>query len=299
MTGQPRRHDRAALQRTLLHRGGTPGSWGNLGLWAGPGPGPLRAAATHSHAGQTDYASACRALALAVGQAAGLQRGDRVLSLACGAGDELLLWHSHFGVASALGLEIDPAASRLAQALTAGRSGLQVLCGSALALDCQPLADGPFDAIVCVDAAYHLAPRAAWLAAAWQRLRPGGRIAYCDLVLQPTAAAGRLGTPLLRAAARLCGVPAPDLLPLPLQLDRLRAIGFLQVQAQTLDDAVLGGFQRFVQHQAAAPGLRPWQAGWRAVATTAALIPPCRAAGLGYALLSATRPGSSGAAAGG
>ena len=299
MTRQPRRHDRAALQRTLLHRGGMPGGWGNLGLWAGPGPGGHTAAVTHSHAGQTDYATACRALALAVGQAAGLQRGDRVLSLACGAGDELLLWDSHFGAASVLGVEIDPAAARLAQARTAGRTGIQVLCGSALALDHLPRHHGPFDAIVCVDAAYHLAPRAAWLAAARQHLCPGGRIAYCDLVLQPTAGAGRLGPPLLRAAARLCGVPAPDLLPLPQQLERLRAMGFLQVQAQALDDAVLGGFQRFVQRQAAAQGLRPWQAGWRAVATTAALIPPCRAAGLGYALLSATRPGTSGAATGG
>ncbi len=57
-------------------------------------------------------------------------------------------------------------------------------------------------------------------------------------------------------------------------------------------DTVLGSFTRFVRRQAAAQGLRPWQAGWRAVATTAALIPPCRAAGLGYALLSGTRPAS-------
>ena len=56
----------------------------------------------------------------------------------------------------------------------------------------------------------------------------------------------------------------------------------------------LDGKPLYVYHQAAAQRLRPWQPGWRAVATTAALIAPCRAAGLGYALLSATRPATSG-----
>ena len=227
-------------------------------------------------------------LAQAVGDAAGLQPGARVLSLACGAGDELLLWTDHFGASRVLGVEVDPAAARLAQGLAAHQPGIQVLCGSALALDAHPAAAGPFDAIVCVDAAYHLVPRAAWLASAWQRLRPGGRLAYADLTLQHRA------SPLLRTAARLCGVPAADLLPLAGQVQRLQAAGFTGVQARVLDGPVLGGFARFVQRQAAAQRLRPWQPGWRAVATTAALIAPCRAAGLGYALLSATRPATSG-----
>ena len=254
----------AHRQRQLLLQGGRPGTWGNLGLWADGGDAPDLIATT-------DYAGACRALALAVGDAAGLQPGARVLSLACGAGDELLLWTDHFGASRVLGVEVDPAAARLAQGLAA-----------------HPAAAGPFDAIVCVDAAYHLVPRAAWLASAWQRLRPGGRLAYADLTLQHRA------SPLLRTAARLCGVPAADLLPLAGQVQRLQAAGFTGVQARVLDGPVLGGFARFVQRQAAAQRLRPWQPGWRAVATTAALIAPCRAAGLGYALLSATRPATSG-----
>lgn len=268
----------ADRQRQLLHQGGAAGTWGNLGLW------PASAAA----AAATDYASACRALALAVGQQARLQPGARVLSLACGAGDELRLWADHFGARQVVGVEIDPAAATMAQAAAAGRPGIQVLCRSALALDGHPALAGPFDAIVCVDAAYHLAPRSALLAAAWPRLRPGGRLVWCDLTARPGAAV------LLRATARLCGLPADDLLPLAAQVRRLQALGFDAVQAQVLDGPVLGGFARFVRRQSAAQRLRPWQAGWRAVATTAALIPPCRAAGLGYALLSATRPADRG-----
>ena len=50
----------AHRQRQLLHQGGRPGTWGNLGLWADGGDTPDLIATT-------DYAGACRALALAVG----------------------------------------------------------------------------------------------------------------------------------------------------------------------------------------------------------------------------------------
>ena len=292
--------DPAALQRRLLHLGGAADDssgggveshWGNLGLWPGthagtaPPTAPSRTPPAHGHTHADTYAGACRALALAVGTAAGLQPGQRVLSLACGAGDELLLWAGHFSAAQVLGVEIDPQAAALAARRTAGQPAIQVLCRSALALQGEPTLGGPFDAIVCVDAAYHLAPRRSLLAALLPRLRPGGRLAYADLTLRAAGA-----SPLLRAAARLCGVPAADLLPLAQQLQRLQALGYTDVQGQALDEAVLGGFARFAARHAAAHGLRPWQAGWRRVAATAALIPPCRAAGLGYALLSAAAP---------
>jgi SAM-dependent methyltransferase len=264
----------------LLHRGGPAGQWGNLGLWP---PAPTDGAKSMD---QADYAGACRALALAVGQTAGLQRGDHVLSLACGAGEELRLWTGEFGAARVLGIERDPTAAARAQALCAGDARIHVACRPALPLDSLAADGARFDAIVCVDAAYHLSPRGALLAGAARLLRPGGRLALADLTLQDRP------SPLLRGAARLCGVPAADLLPLPAQVQRLQALGFADVQARALDDAVLGGFARFVRRQARAHRLRAWQPGWRGAAITAALIPPCRAAGLGYALLAATWPGS-------
>jgi SAM-dependent methyltransferase len=148
------------------------------------------------------------------------------------------------------------------------------------------LVAGPFDAIVCVDAAYHLSPRRQWLASAFSLLRPGGRLAYTDLVHDRAA----IASPLLRGAARLCGVPAADLLPLPQQLQRLRDAGFADPDALRLDEPVLGGFARFARRQERRYGHRPWQPGWQRAALTARLIPPCRAAGLGYALFWARRP---------
>jgi SAM-dependent methyltransferase len=183
----------------LLHRGGTPGAWGNLGLWPGA----------------ADYATACRALAQRVGEAARLQPGDQLLSVACGAGEELRLWREHFGAHDLLGIEPDAALA------AAARAHGRVLQQDALA----PL-KGRFDAVLCVDAAYHFTPRQAWLHAMAQRLRPGSRIAFTDLVLD-----SRPSAPLRRAAA-WCGVDADDLMLLPVAVAFLREL--------RLHDSVLG-----------------------------------------------------------
>ena len=94
----------------------------------------------------------------------------------------------------------------------------------------------------------------------------------------------------LRGAARLCGVPAGDLCGTTTRAAQLRAAGFTDVQHQRLDAEVLDGFAAFARRQSRQIGRDALSAGWRRVAVTAALIPPCRAAGLGYALWSARKP---------
>ncbi len=253
-------------QAELLHRGGSPGTWGNLGLW---------------RSGGDDYATACRALAIEVGRAAGIAAGDRVLSIACGAGDELVVWVGDFGATQATGIEIDHA------------------CTAATLAALPRVLPAHFDRVLCVDAAYHLSPRQAFIDAAFGLLRPGGRLAYTDLVVDIAGGGGgggggnfgRIGAPLLRAAARWCGVPAPDLGPVAASIQRLAAAGWIDIESNRLDEAVLGGFRRFVRLQGRRLGSSAWSAGWRRPAVTAGLVPLCRAAGLGYALFAATKPG--------
>lgn len=245
--------------KALLHRGGPVATWGNLGLWSS----------------NERYAPACTALAMAVGQA-----GQRVASVACGAGDELLLWVQAFGVRQALGCDRDAQAVRQARQHIAA-AGLADRCR----VDLQPpgLDADPADAVLCVDAAYHLSPRSDWLTEVHGWLRPGGRLAFTDLVLD------REASPLLRSAARLCAVPPADLVDGDHRLQQLRQAGFDDVQVQRLDDAVLGGFARFVRRQSRGLGLAALRPAWWPAAITAALIGPCRRAGLGYALFSARR----------
>jgi SAM-dependent methyltransferase len=229
---------RAAMQAELLHRGGTAGTWGNLGLWSGPDGG---------------YAQACIALADAVAGAAGLAAGERVLSVACGGGDELLHWVRHHGAAQVQGIDSDARAVAAAQRLVAGAG---------------------------------LADR---IAVHQRALRPGGRLAFTDLVVEDDAA-GLAQRTLLRTCALACGVGFDELRSTQAGCERLRDAGFTDVRVQRLDDAVLGGFARFVAQQQRRLGRDAWRAAWLRPAITARLIAPARAAGLGYALFSATAP---------
>lgn len=268
-------------ERALLHRGGRPGTWGSLGLWTD---------------GQTDYALACEALATAVWRAADAATdtsdgpGEHVLSVACGAGDELLLWAERFGAAGVLGVEHDPRLVQAARHLTAAHAErIEVHPGSGSQLLSPGLAAQRFDRVLCVDAAYHLRPRPHFLQAAWSLLRPGGRLAYTDLCLEPARRPGR--ALVLRGAAWLCGLSSQDLLPAAAQAARLQQLGFTHVQAQRLDGPVLDGFAAYVRAQGRRVACPAWHPAWRRPALTARLIGPCRAAGLGYVLLSATKPG--------
>ena len=154
-------------ERALLHRGGRAGTWGSLGLWA---------------EGDDDYADACAALATAVGRAAGVSRGDRVLSVACGAGDELRLWVQGFGAAQVTGIERDRGLVMAARRSFNGLAAVvDVRSGSGTDLLSLGLAAGSFDHVLCVDAAYHLRPRESFLQHAFLMLRPGSLCSACKL----------------------------------------------------------------------------------------------------------------------
>ncbi len=268
---------READENELLHRGGPASGWRNLGCWSA-GDEPALA-----------YAQAGAALADRIAQAATLGPEDHVLSLGCGAGEELLRWVQQHGVAAVVGIEQDPrlahAAHRRAAAAALAPQRITVLAQSGLPRH-SSFAPERFDAVVCVDAAYHFSPRADWLLAAHASLRPGGRLAYTDLTITAGSARGWL----LRRAARMCGLDGSDLATHEAQSQRLLDLGFDAVRAERLDDEVLGGFARFVARQRRLLGTDARLRGWQQVARTAALIGPARALGLGYALFVARKP---------
>jgi SAM-dependent methyltransferase len=249
--------------RALLHHGSTPADWQNLGLWPAP------------HEAQPDYAGACRALAMAVGAAAEIQPGDRVLSVACGAGEELDLWTSAFGAAEAIGLE--PDAGACAQAARRGRT---VIHGG---LAQTPTT--PFHRVICVDAAYHISPRRDLIQAARRALLPGGTLAFTDLV------ADRPMNAAMRAAARACRIDPHELVDTDTAAARITAAGFTDVRYERLDASVLEGFRHFAALQSRRIGMRRWHTSWWPAAVTARLLLPARARGLGYALFSGRATG--------
>lgn len=265
----------------LLHANGPAGRWGNLGCW------PL--ADPH----RVPYALAAEALARRVGEAAGLRRGDHVLSIACGRGEELRLWVETFGVAEATGVEPHPASVREARERSGhvrGPGTVEVIDGTARAA--WP-AGARFDRVVCVDAAYHVSPRTDLLRVALSALRPGGSLAYTDLILDEDLAHVHGASRWPRSAgavARRHGLDLDEIVTADTAVRRLLDLGAQDVSVERLDDAVLGGFVRFVSRQSRAIGWRRFSPGWWRVAGTAAWLPTLRRRGLGYALFSARAP---------
>lgn len=260
-----------------LHLGGQPARWGNLGLWQRRSP-------------EEDYATACARLARAVGEAAGMRAGDAVLSLACGAGEELALWAEHFGAEQVMALELSPSlAAQARQRADSSHTGCrtEVYCADASRL--AQLVGGRFDRIVCVDAIYHLGPRVPLVRAARPLLAQGGGFAFTDLALERGTGGVRQAWRRLwlRLGAALAGLPYSQVMSREAQCELMRQAGFDSVQATALDAPVLEGFCAFAarQSQRIGPKARRTAAWWR-VAATAWFIRLGRPAGLGYVLYS-------------
>jgi len=243
--------------------------WANLGLWRGHEP----------------YAAAAEALAHAVGRGAALAPGDRVLELACGAGAGLSLWRASFGVSDLHGIELEPSRAAAAQRREPGAT---IVTGPALRPDGHLALSGPFDAIVCVDAAYHLGPVARLARAAATALAPGGRLAFTTLALsRPPRPLEALG---MRALEGQALIPTGAILARS-ELPRVLAAAHLtDVQLHDLSAPVLLGFASFVRRRARALSARQrTRRAWLRIALTARAGAALLRSGLGAYLLVTAR----------
>jgi microcystin synthetase protein McyJ len=243
------------IDRALLHRGGRATGWGNLGDW-----GDARTCAR-------GYGDACEALAARVGRAARLGRGDEVLEAACGEGEGLRLWLERFGVHRVIGVELHPESAAAARSNLAHVTALRWCVETGSATDLSAVEDASVDAVVCVDAAYHFDARGRFLQEAMRVLRPGGRLALSDLVLEREPR-GRVAEAILRGVAVGAAIPRANLCAEELYVARLRAAGFVDVALERLDAEVLGGFSSFVRAHRREHLLRSLRCGWSKVLVT-------------------------------
>lgn len=242
---------------TLLGGHQRPNYWNNLGLWAAA----------------QDYDSACCALAQAHAQAIALSPQDRLIDLACGSGASLLFWQQHYRLSHCVGLD---------KATAKHNKGTQFVQGH---FDRLPLPttlkDQPFDAAICIDAAYHAKSIEAFLATAQALLVSDGRLVFSTIVSPDSNAAKRLDL-------RLAGIPNASQVSYR-ALNLALTTNWSNINVLSLDSVFKGFAEHVAQREKQLTWAQKLSPAWLKIQATASLCERMLSANIDYLLISAQR----------
>jgi SAM-dependent methyltransferase len=201
------------------------GRWSNLGYWKNA----------------RNYTEACCALAEIHGVAAGLMASHGLLEPACGYGAALDVWRDRFNVSQISALEYRPDCVRHIRSL--GHPAIDAVQTGRFDKPLDALFPGSsFDAVICVDAAYHASSLAAFIAAAESVLAEQGVLVFSTLVLAGARPPGWLGNALLNAA----GISPASLRTEAALRQVVAAQGLLVMSVEDISDGVFAGFADWV-----------------------------------------------------
>ena len=234
-----------AINSTLL---GDPNTlaWSNLGFWH------AKSSESDNHA-PINYITACENLAHVVGDAAHLHNTDHVLDLGCGQGASLHYWHTTFGVQHITAFEIQSTCiANIQQAALKPLDAIYQASFSQLPLPAAQLYHA-FDAVLCVDAAYH-ASLNDFLAVNQAALTPQGRMAFTCLIRPANSKKsgfllGQLKKYFNKPMFELTSVPQQHLYTEQDLIQLLSSFDFIDIQIKHLDQPVLAGFAQYIQQQ--------------------------------------------------
>ncbi|ENW97796.1 SAM-dependent methyltransferase [Acinetobacter sp. NIPH 298] len=165
-------HKQALFEKILGHKyaidakrlgDDSPLAWSNLGYWQAP----------QSDLQQHDYPLACQTLADQVAISVQLKKSDRVLDLGCGQGASLLHWLNEYDVEQLSAVELQ---TTCIEQIQKNLPQVESYCQSFLNLKQLNFLNS-FDAVVCIDAAYH-SNLNSFLNSATSVLNSKGRIAF-------------------------------------------------------------------------------------------------------------------------
>ncbi|HEY3909047.1 MAG TPA: methyltransferase domain-containing protein [Stellaceae bacterium] len=192
---------------------------------------------------------ACEALAMLVAETAGVGPQSNVLDVGFGFADQDMLWTERLSPAHITGLNIAPSQVRLARERVAARGmadRIELIEGSATAMS---LPDDGFDQVVGVECAFHFDTRERFFAEAFRVLRPGGRLALCDVIRappDPRPLRRRVQDFNWRFFMQKFAVPAANADTSESYAAKLAAAGFTAVRVESIRHQVYPGLHRFM-----------------------------------------------------
>jgi len=273
-------HDLAEL---ALNREGE--SWGNLGYWQTA----------------TEYSDACRALALLLGEQAGLNPQSVVFDAGFGCGDQLLLWLEHFRVARVCGANLSRSQTAYAKAKLA-KAGFPAAAAAIAQGDINDpeawsaAANRPSH-VLALDCAYHFPSRVEFFALAQQYLAPTGQLALTDFMLSDQHRTGSFTHRILRWMLKRSHIAEANIVHRETYLRQLQQTGFSDIRIIDVSEHVMPGFARAIlklRQKNAAAGVGK-KIGWSALVkyrvTGRFLDWAYRRSILRYCVISATKMG--------
>lgn len=257
----------------LLTKSGLASEWSNLGDWTGT----------------DDYEKACQQLAIRVGSAADLSTKNQILDIACGNGASLRLWSKFFNVRFIDGIEVQKSCvERIRRAqlvavqqiihadaehLLAQNTSHRAKIKKSFLENPYKISDGigrdvlsSYDAIVCVDAAYHFKQTLAFLKHCSTHLNPNGCLSMTHLMIRSIERNGwknYLVQLQFRVALFMARISRKSLLTAEAWRQNLNELGFQVVTIDNLDQEVLKGFSDYVAELKKQVSLsRRWHPSW-------------------------------------
>lgn len=239
-----------------------------------------------------DIDQASDALAMLVGEHAGMGPGDTVLDLGFGYADQDILWTRTLRPARIIGLNITPsqvavARQRVSELGLDDRIDLRL--GSATDM---PLPSASVDKVVALECAFHFVSREQFFREAWRVLRPGGRLVTADIIPMPVQRGVKSRFQQRLSWGLVAGkfaIPADNAYSRPTYHSKLALTGFERIRIESIRDQVFEPLHRYLAaHPQALGRLHPMA---RLPARLALAFEPAGVyRGLDYILASAMKP---------
>ena len=208
-----------------------------------------------------DLDAASDALAMLVGERAGMKPGDHVLDVGFGFGDQDILWAQTLQPAHIVGLNITASQVAVARQRVT-ESGLDdridLRHGSATDV---PLEANSVDKVIALECAFHFHTREQFFREAWRVLRPGGRLVTADIIPMPaTSTSGdrlkqRLSWGLV---AGKFAIPPENAYTRPTYHSKLAMTGFGEIHIESIREQVYAPLHQFlIEHPETLRRLHP------------------------------------------